>query len=104
MAKGIDVPHFKYISPTVLALKYLVLRKRMRKPYASCNDMKNFSPYFPDHRHLKKTMEKFLKDGWVTKKGDAYAITATGERIPFIVAQRHRERCERRGIPMTVND
>lgn len=89
-----------YHSQAMTTLKYLMMRKRMRKPYATVQDLMNFSPYLGKRDVILANLKRLAKYGLVTIKDKTeFAITKVGEKVPSIVTTRHIEKLKRQGKP-----
>jgi hypothetical protein len=88
----------KYHCRAMTTLKYLIMRKRMNKPYATLEDMLAFSPYLGKKQDVLANLRRLAKYNFVViKDKKQFAVTPLGEKVPTIVTSKHREELRRRG-------
>jgi hypothetical protein len=79
-------------------LKYLIMRKRMNKPYATLEDIVSFSPYVGRKSKVLANLKKLAEHNLVVIKNEnQFAITKAGELTPAIVTIKHRQQMQKRG-------
>jgi hypothetical protein len=92
-----DTKQIKANSSTLLILKYLGMRTRMRKPWVTDLEIASFFPHKFQKRSSKAAdvrtaLKHLLKAEYViSKQHDSvtyYTITELGKTIPFVVAHR----------------
>lgn len=88
----------KYNGTQNSILKYMSMRKRMKKPVVTLDEIINFfKPRRIRKDNLIKSMQTLIKHNFVKEKDQGYIITNIGKEVPSVVANSHQQKLIKNG-------
>ncbi len=96
--KKIEESKILYNSTQNSILKYMSMRKRMKTPVVTIDEIINFfKPKIIRKDNLINNMKKLTKHNYITKINNGFIITNIGMQVPFVVANSHQRNLIKNG-------